>query len=353
MKKTETLYLIAVFPHASAEEFVLGRFTDLTEKEVLEVQDRLLAELPPLDPFPYSWLEPQSRLSSDRNRLVNLVMQWSVVEERLHKGDYGELLFDLRFWSSYRARDIAKDVRYERDRMRIVAALGPNLIQVSHDDTFDTQVFDEAGTVRWGPVQGPGGGVLGQEEHHLYRHPKGEWTLIVGSLEQARAKPGSARAYRLSDVQAVRWLSEHKLDPPEDVADLARLEFYSPEAASISSSNESLVSAKGRSLGQTSHAHEGRLTNRDLPHWDPERRQLHFRRQLCKQFKQPAPNQTLILDAFQEAGWPGRIDDPIPPRRESDHRQRLADAVRGLNLNRHLRFELDGTGEGILWSSTE
>jgi len=87
----------------------------------------------------------------------------------------------------------------------------------------------------------------------------------------------------------------------------------------------------------------------DTPCWDSERRELRFHGRICKRFRQPAPNQTRVLDAFQEAGWPAKIDDPIPPQGDLDHRQRLADAVRGLNKNHGIRFELDGTGEGILW----
>jgi hypothetical protein len=62
---------------------------------------------------------------------------------------------------------------------------------------------------------------------------------------------------------------------------------------------------------------------------------------------------TRILDAFEECGWPSRIDDPIPPRRDSDQRQRLADAVRLLNSNGVIRFELDGNGLGVVWKATQ
>jgi hypothetical protein len=34
---------------------------------------------------------------------------------------------------------------------------------------------------------------------------------------------------------------------------------------------------------------------------------------VVKEFKLPAPNQETILTAFQEEGWPPRIDDPLPP----------------------------------------
>lgn len=85
------------------------------------------------------------------------------------------------------------------------------------------------------------------------------------------------------------------------------------------------------------------------PVYDNQRRELRFRDKMVKQFRQPAKNQQLILQAFEEQEWPPRINDPLPGHPELDTRQRLADAVRGLNNNDLLLFELDGTSEGILW----
>jgi hypothetical protein len=92
-------------------------------------------------------------------------------------------------------------------------------------------------------------------------------------------------------------------------------------------------------------------TDDTAAYWDPERRELWFRGKLVKKYRQPAPHQCRILAAFQEAGWPRRIDDPLPGgSSESARKQRVADAVRLLNDNPYLLFERDGTGEGILWS---
>jgi hypothetical protein len=105
------------------------------------------------------------------------------------------------------------------------------------------------------------------------------------------------------------------------------------------------------------------------PRWDGDRRDLWFGTTLCKQFnKQPAPNQTAILDAFQELGWPSVIDDPIPSRKKNNdpipplkkqddgkRRRRLIDTVQALNRGTYpLRFSLDGTGKSVCWeASTE
>ena len=70
---------------------------------------------------------------------------------------------------------------------------------------------------------------------------------------------------------------------------------------------------------------------------------------LVKTLIQPAPNLAVILDTFQELGWPPKIDDPIPPAGFSGSAsQRLADAVRGLNSGQEtIKFEKDG--DGVTW----
>jgi hypothetical protein len=90
----------------------------------------------------------------------------------------------------------------------------------------------------------------------------------------------------------------------------------------------------------------------DRPIWDVSLRELHWRGRLVKRFRSPAVSQEIILAAFQEEGWPQRIDDPLARPSGADPRQRLHDAIRGLNRNqreRLLRFRGDGTGQGIFW----
>jgi len=92
-----------------------------------------------------------------------------------------------------------------------------------------------------------------------------------------------------------------------------------------------------------------------MPVWDRQRRELRVCDALIKRFRVPAPNQELILGAFQEEQWPPRIDDPIPQTTEIEPKQRLRDTIRALNKNQQiagiLRFTGDGTGEGILWQA--
>jgi hypothetical protein len=89
-----------------------------------------------------------------------------------------------------------------------------------------------------------------------------------------------------------------------------------------------------------------------VPVWDSQRRELRFAGKLVKQFKWPAHNQETILAAFQEEGWPPRIDDPLSPTPEIDPKRRLHDTIKCLNRNqnhRFLHFRGDGTGEGVIY----
>jgi hypothetical protein len=89
-----------------------------------------------------------------------------------------------------------------------------------------------------------------------------------------------------------------------------------------------------------------------VPRWDGDRRQLWYRETLVKRYQQPAPSQETILSAFEEDGWPPRIDDPLPMEDGLDPHDRLHDAVKRLNRDQVVRllvFRRDGSGEGVEW----
>jgi hypothetical protein len=93
-----------------------------------------------------------------------------------------------------------------------------------------------------------------------------------------------------------------------------------------------------------------------VPHWDGERRQLWYRNRLVKLYRTPAGSQETILAAFEEEGWPPRIDDPLSRGTGHDPQERLHEAVKGLNrgqVQRLLEFRRDGTGEGVMWATRE
>jgi hypothetical protein len=109
------------------------------------------------------------------------------------------------------------------------------------------------------------------------------------------------------------------------------------------------VSIALRVAAENGNAHNG---DSPVPKWDRDRQELRLAKRVVKEFKLPSPNQETILMAFEEEGWPARIDDPLPPHSGVDPKRRLHDTIKSLNRNqkqRLLRFMGDGTGEGIRW----
>ena len=91
-----------------------------------------------------------------------------------------------------------------------------------------------------------------------------------------------------------------------------------------------------------------------VPQWDSDLRELRFGGQLIRRFRSPSPNQEVVLTAFQEAGWPPFINDPLPFCAEPDRKQRLDDTIGRLNrhrMHRLLRFETDLSGLAVRWTS--
>jgi hypothetical protein len=88
------------------------------------------------------------------------------------------------------------------------------------------------------------------------------------------------------------------------------------------------------------------------PTWDARCRHLHLGGVSIKRFRTPASNQETILAAFQEEGWPERIDDPLPPSPKIMPKRRLHDTINGLNrnqVNRLIHFFGNGQGNGVCW----
>jgi hypothetical protein len=91
-----------------------------------------------------------------------------------------------------------------------------------------------------------------------------------------------------------------------------------------------------------------------VPSWDVDRHTLTFDGRIVKQFKRHAVNQEIVLSAFQEEGWPERIDDPLAPSPTLVSKRRLCDTIKCLNRRQEhklIYFRGDGTGEGVIWES--
>lgn len=91
-----------------------------------------------------------------------------------------------------------------------------------------------------------------------------------------------------------------------------------------------------------------------IPKWDVDRHTLFLGGRIVKRFKWHAANQITILSAFQEEGWPVRIDDPLTPSPVVHAKRRLSDTIKCLNRNQLLKlihFRGDGRGQGITWEA--
>lgn len=88
------------------------------------------------------------------------------------------------------------------------------------------------------------------------------------------------------------------------------------------------------------------------PTWIESVRELRAGQVLLKRFRSKAPAQEVVLAAFEEEGWPQRIDDPLAPQPFSESKRRLRSTIQSLNRHQEdpmIRFRADGSGEGIVW----
>jgi hypothetical protein len=246
-------------------------------------------------------------------------------------------LSDIEKWCQARLDELKED---EEEVIPVCSEL--ERIEVVDTDTGDCVVFDKTECQVWGDVREErwdSGPLLDDFPHYedrnrLFRHRDGSWTLLCESFHFLAGSLGPPEARRLTDAEAAAWLLRNSLEVPEDVADLARPLLFKPGPPATPS---------------TAPKRDG--SARAKPEWNADRGELTFGGKLCKRFRQPAPNQRLLLTAFHEAGWPARMDDPMPGGGTVDRRDRLRDTVRQLNKKcKQITFELDGTGDAVIWS---
>jgi len=93
------------------------------------------------------------------------------------------------------------------------------------------------------------------------------------------------------------------------------------------------------------------------PKWDADRRELRFDGNLIKVFKQPNTYQELVIAAFEEEEWPGKVFDPLPQSDDDASERRHAETIAALNKSHKtpglIHFRGDGTGQGIVWEIVE
>lgn len=83
------------------------------------------------------------------------------------------------------------------------------------------------------------------------------------------------------------------------------------------------------------------------PSWDRINGVLSFSGAAIKEIRRigVAKNVVLVLDTFQELGWPKRVDSPLPPGSQKHHA-----TINSLNTDlSRIRFKSDGEGKGFVW----
>lgn len=132
---------------------------------------------------------------------------------------------------------------------------------------------------------------------------------------------------------------------------------YARQVCAVAAAGQSARAPSGRvspegGASVALESHLGPVLQSARPHWDGTRQELWLGKYLVKRFKLPAPNQEVILAAFEEESWPVRIQDPLPPQRNQDPKRRLHDTINGLNRHQRnplMRFCGDGSGRGVRW----
>lgn len=107
-----------------------------------------------------------------------------------------------------------------------------------------------------------------------------------------------------------------------------------------------------RELGEAPLARQ-QPASASVPEWNEPLGQLTFQGKVVRTINRlgQARNIVGVLNAFQEEGWPPRIDDPTPGGADSDRlRRTVATLNTGLDA---IKFTADGTGEGIRWGRAE
>ena len=162
------------------------------------------------------------------------------------------------------------------------------------------------------------------------------WSRVYSHSDKQRLGGDMVASYQARGNVA-SWMLLHSVSGERAVAELAlKLGFISQTTL------EWLLEALGESPALAT-------VSSDVPEWKGDVGELRYGGNIVRRVKSPcnARNIVIILDAFQSAGWPQRILDPLNGGRDS---QRLREAIRNLNAKlQQIVFRADGNGNGVIW----
>lgn len=191
---------------------------------------------------------------------------------------------------------------------------------------------------------------LSELQHLSLNRSAIRWLVLEGLAEMAIEEPLNS----LDTAVAESPSSSRTFRPVQTMAETNGLCFVLTEngvrlARELASvlPEHSGVRVSSRSPGEDSSP---QLVSK--PTWIAAIRELRVEQTLVKRFRSQAPTQEVVLAAFEEEGWPRRIDDPLAPRPFVDSKHRLRSTIQALNRSHDvklIRFRADGSGEGIVW----
>ena len=176
------------------------------------------------------------------------------------------------------------------------------------------------------------------------------WLVLEGLVEMAIEEPVG-----LSDSEVVQTLPRRRTyRPTHTMVETDGLCFVLTEIG-IRLARELTGVLPEYSRDVVSPGTPGEKSNLEAapkPTWIAAVRELRAGQTLVKRFRLKAPAQEVVLAAFEEDGWPQRIDDPLAPQPFSESKRRLRSTIQSLNRFQEepmIRFRADGSGEGIVW----
>jgi hypothetical protein len=173
--------------------------------------------------------------------------------------------------------------------------------------------------------------------------------LSAARLSHSALRWLSARGYVLHQAEQPHRSKRARAFTPEPVLVFRGLTCFVLTETGVAAARAACAAGGSAYAGL---ATEAPGTTPGIPHWDAEHGNLWWAGRVVKYFARPARNQMRVLDAFEEDGWPWRLDNPLAPTADGDHSPRLHDAV--IRLNRQvaapgLRFRVAGRGQAVLW----
>lgn len=194
--------------------------------------------------------------------------------------------------------------------------------------------------------------LLAEARTHAERVGCDPWQFALEIVEFTRQGIGHTDL-RLLIAQG---LAEHRLEvttPQCRERRFERLANYSlPHGTCFVLTDAGLPRHAQNSINGEQRQIAAQLASPPVPCWDRHHRVLTLDGQVVKAFRVPAANQEAILWAFEAAGWPPCIADPLSNDTDHDPRQRLTYAIKALNRSQQsaqLRFFGDGTGRRVCW----